>query len=42
MQEDFEGGLQLPLLWQDVVLEAFNMVIALIIDGQISWGSAFR
>jgi hypothetical protein len=35
MREDFAGGLQLPLLWQGVVLEAFNMVMALIIDGQI-------
>jgi hypothetical protein len=25
MQEDFAGGFQLALLWQGVVLEAFNM-----------------
>jgi hypothetical protein len=42
MQEVFAGGFQLTLLWQGVVLEAFNMVISLIIDGQIWWGSAFR
>jgi hypothetical protein len=35
MQENSAGGLQLPLLWQGVILEAFNMVMALIIDGQI-------
>ena len=41
MQEDFAGGFQLALLWQGVVLEAFNMVISLIIDGQICWGSDY-
>jgi hypothetical protein len=35
MQEDFAGGFQLALLWMSVVLEAFIMVMVLIIDGQI-------
>jgi hypothetical protein len=42
MQEEFAGGFQLALLWQGVVLEAFNMVISLIIDGQICWGSDYK